>query len=842
MCEVAFGDSSNSFRVHIFEVIIVMNKKRFGIVGTGRICHTFCRALALTEKAEAGAVCSRSMENAQRFAAEFSIAAAYDDIQTMLEDETIDIVYIGTPHTNHADTALAAIAAGKAVLCEKPVALNAKQASAVIEAAQKKNVFFMEAMWTRFLPAITNAYDWIGEGIIGEVKEVNASFFVKMAYDTKDRTINPALGGGALLDLGVYPIFLAQWLLGGRPGDIRSTAVHCENGIDWQSSAVMKFYKGGTASVSCGFEYNANQAEIIGTEGVIVLPNFNCASAAYVMRDGRIIREYSDSDSLEKKYTYEIAHVVDCLNKGLTESPLYPTWQSYDILDTCDRLRADWRQVYPGDNHIPAAPPKKAKTAVSGGATKNADNVIPDNAAAISAPPVTQEFARAERKLNAPDWYRDAAFYHIYPLGFCDENHYNDFTSQPTGKIKSVIPFAAHLSELGANAVYFGPVFESTKHGYDTADYRVIDRRLGTNRDFYEVCEELHRRGMKVILDGVFNHVGRDFWAFNDVKQHRWDSPYKDWFNIRFDGNSNYNDGFWYEGWEGHYDLVKLNLRNPSVKQHIFNCIEGWVNEFGIDGLRLDVAYCLDRDFLRELRSFCKGKWPDFFLLGECLHGDYNIWCNDAMLDSVTNYECYKGLYSSFNCANMHEIGYSLNRQFADEQWTIYKGKNLYCFADNHDVTRIASILTDKGNLPLVYALLFAMPGIPSVYYGSEFGVTADKGQGDDALRPAFSAELAESSRNALSAYIGRLYAVRKSSAALCRGSYKQLHINSKQLVFRREFDGERVIFALNMDDAPYTAHFDAGAGNGTDLISGGHVDFGGGLHIPAKTAMIVAL
>ena len=814
-----------------------MKKYRFGIVGTGRICHTFCKALALTDNAEAVAVCSRSMDKAHSFAAEFGIAATYDDILEMVEDESVDVVYIGTPHTCHADTALAAISCGKAVLCEKPVALNAKQAKTVIDAAKQKKVFFMEAMWTRFLPAIVNAYDWIGEGIIGEVKEVNASLFHKVPYDVTDRITAPELGGGALLDLGVYPIFLAQWLLGGRPGDIKSNAVHCENGIDWQSAAVMKFYNGGTASLSCGFEYDSNHAEITGTEGAIIIPNFNCASSAYVMKDGKIIREYSDSDSIERKYVYEIQHVIECINKGLTESPMYPTWQSFDILSTCDKLRADWRQVYPGDNHVPTLPKRKNNPS----AAQKSDNVS-DNSVEINAPQVIQDVMKAEPKLDAPDWYRDAVFYHIYPLGFCGENRYNDFTSQPSGKIRRIIPFAKHLSELGANAVYFGPVFESTKHGYDTADYRVIDRRLGTNRDFFEVCEELHSRGIKVVLDGVFNHVGRDFWAFNDVKQHRWDSPYKDWFNINFDGNSNYNDGFFYEGWEGHYDLVKLNLRNPSVKQHIFNCIEGWINEFGIDGLRLDVAYCLDRDFLRELRTFCKSKRPDFFLLGECLHGDYNIWCNNDMLDSVTNYECYKGLYSSFNSANMHEIGYSLNRQFADEQWTIYKGKNLYCFVDNHDVTRIASILTDKSNLPLVYAVLFSMPGIPSVYYGSEFGVIADKAQGDDALRPEFSEELAESSRNALSAYVSRLYTVRKSSPALCRGNYRQLHVNSKQLVFSREFEGARVIFAVNMDDSPYVAHFNANAGRGTDMLTGQMIDFGGGLEIPAKTAFIINL
>lgn len=817
-----------------------MKTYRWGIVGTGKMCQRFCKALSLLDNAEVSAVCSRSIDKAKLFAEEFGIADAYDSVAEMSAAENVDIVYIGTPHVDHADSALAAIVNGKAVLCEKPASINSRQISAVIETAKKKGVFFMEGMWTRFLPAIVQVSDWIEQGVIGAVKEVNASFFYKREYDKSSRAIAPELGGGSLLDLGVYAIFLAQWLLGGRPADVKSNVVRCENGIDWQSAAVMKFYNGGTASISCGFEYNSNHAEITGTDGVIIIPDFNCAGSAYVMKDGKIVLEYSDSDSLEQKYTYEALHVMECLENGLSESPVYPTWQSYDILDTCDRLRREWGLIYPGDSHAPVIPSKTEKVTSSAptpGAPSASAPEVNDNV--ISAPSVIKNTVKVERKLNATDWYRDAAFYHIYPLGFCGENRNNDFTSQPSGKIKKVIPFAEHLTKMGVNAVYFGPVFESTKHGYDTADYRLIDRRLGTNADFAEVCGELHKRGIKVVLDGVFNHVGRNFWAFSDVKQRRWDSPYKDWFNINFDGNSNYNDGFWYEGWEGHYDLVKLNLKNPQVKQHIFGCVEGWVNEFGIDGLRLDVAYCLDRDFLRELRSFCKSKWPDFFLLGECLHGDYNTWCNDSMLDSVTNYECYKGLYSSFNCANMHEIGYSLNRQFGDDQWTIYRGKNLYCFVDNHDVTRVASILTDKSNLPLIYALLFAMPGIPSVYYGSEFGMQGEKSHGDDALRPEMSAELAESSFNDLAAYISRLYEVRTSSPALCRGKYKQLHINSKQLIFRREYNGEQVIFALNMDDAPYTAHFNAEAGRAEDLLTGQTIDFGGGLSIPAKTVYI---
>ena len=255
--------------------------------------------------------------------------------------------------------------------------------------------------------------------------------------------------------------------------------------------------------------------------------------------------------------------------------------------------------------------------------------------------------------------------YSIYPLGFCGAPFENDGVLTP--RIRKVIDWIPHIKNLGANAIYFSPVFESDTHGYNTRDFRKIDVRLGTNNDFADVCKALHKEGIKVVLDGVFNHVSRGFWAFQDVLEKHWDSPYKDWFHISFDGNSNYNDGLWYEGWEGNYDLVKLNLCHPDVKQHIFDSIRSWVEEFDIDGLRLDVAYCLDENFVRELRAFCDSLKPDFFLVGEMLHGDYNRLMNDSMLHSATNYECYKGLFSSFNSMNMFEIVHSLLRQFGPE-------------------------------------------------------------------------------------------------------------------------------------------------------------------------------
>ena len=428
-------------------------------------------------------------------------------------------------------------------------------------------------------------------------------------------------------------------------------------------------------------------------------------------------------------------------------------------------------------------------------------------------------------------WAYESVFYQIYPLGFCGAPFENDGVLTP--RIRKVIDWIPHIKNLGANAIYFSPVFESDTHGYNTRDFRKIDVRLGTNEDFADVCQALHKEGIKVVLDGVFNHVGRGFWAFQDVLEKRWDSPYKDWFHISFDGNSNYNDGLWYEGWEGNYDLVKLNLCHPDVKQHIFDSIRSWVEEFDIDGLRLDVAYCPDENFVRELRAFCDSLKPDFFLVGEMLRGDYNRLMNDSMLHSATNYECYKGLFSSFNSMNMFEIIHSLLRQFGPENWTLYRGKHLLCFVDNHDVSRIASNLTNEQHLPLIYALCFGMPGIPCVYYGSEWGAKANKSEGDPALRACFDAPV----ENDLTAWISKLAAAKKASNALNYGDFRSVVLTNRQCIFERKTDSERVLVAINADNVPYTAHFDAGCGTAVDLITGNTHDFGGGSELPPYSA-----
>ncbi|HYW83395.1 MAG TPA: alpha-amylase family glycosyl hydrolase, partial [Spirochaetia bacterium] len=232
--------------------------------------------------------------------------------------------------------------------------------------------------------------------------------------------------------------------------------------------------------------------------------------------------------------------------------------------------------------------------------------------------------------------------------------------SPPQPRIEALHAWLEHARKLGANALYLGPVFESSSHGYDTADYFLVDRRLGRNEDLVRFCRAAHDAGVRVIFDAVFNHVGRAFWAFKDLLAKGKDSAHTSWFRgVDFSRRSPHGDPFAYEGWNGHYSLVKLDVANPAVKEHLFAAVSRWVEEFGIDGLRLDAADCIDMGFLRELASFSHRAWPGFWLLGEVIHGDYGRWANPSTLDSVTNYECYKGLYSSHVDDNFFEIAYA---------------------------------------------------------------------------------------------------------------------------------------------------------------------------------------
>jgi cyclomaltodextrinase / maltogenic alpha-amylase / neopullulanase len=421
-------------------------------------------------------------------------------------------------------------------------------------------------------------------------------------------------------------------------------------------------------------------------------------------------------------------------------------------------------------------------------------------------------------------WHNQAVFYHIYPLGALGAPLKNNFCTPPTPRLANLHGWLDSIQSIGANALYIGPLFESTAHGYDTLDYFHVDRRLGTDETLMDFSRDLHGRGMHLVLDAVFNHVGRDFWAFKDVQLNGESSQFVDWFaGIRFDQRSPYGDEFSYQGWSGHFDLVKLNLSHPDVRNHLFAAVQSWMDRFEIDGLRLDAADALDLGFIAELSAFCRRLRPDFWLMGEVVHGDYSRWANPpAMLDSTTNYECYKGLYSSLNDHNYFEIAYGLNRQSGPAG--LYRHLQLYNFADNHDVNRLASNIQDARHLFPLYLMLFTMPGIPSIYYGSEFGLTGKRDQhSDQALRPVFDPRQVDPAACVpdLAAAIRRFADLRQALPALQMGDYHQIHVQAEQMAFLRQYEDQQVLIVFNSAPQAVDVTLKVADGTWSDLLNG---------------------
>lgn len=397
-------------------------------------------------------------------------------------------------------------------------------------------------------------------------------------------------------------------------------------------------------------------------------------------------------------------------------------------------------------------------------------------------------------------WYDEAIFYHIYPLGMTGAPKLNSY-SEPEHRLNTLIPWISHIKEIGCNAIYIGPLFESVGHGYETTDYKKLDSRLGTNKDLADFVSECHKQGVRVILDGVFNHTGRDFFAFRDIRQQRENSQYKDWYcNVNFRGNNSFDDGFSYENWGGYDLLAKLNQHNPTVRDYICDVIRFWVKEFDIDGLRLDAADVMDFDYMKALRQVANEVKQDFWLMGEVIHGNYSRWANDGTLHSVTNYMLHKALYSAHNDHNYFEIAHTI-KYVSDMVGDRLK---LYTFVDNHDVERIFTKLRNKAHFLPVHIMLYTLPGIPSVYYGSEFGIEGRKERNsDDSLRPALSYDDYKDAikTNPYTRIISVLGKIRQNTPALCYGDYKELELQTTHFAYERKLGNESVIVTVNNSD-----------------------------------------
>lgn len=400
-------------------------------------------------------------------------------------------------------------------------------------------------------------------------------------------------------------------------------------------------------------------------------------------------------------------------------------------------------------------------------------------------------------------WYNKATFYHIYPLGMLGCEKYNSDITEVKHRLLNLKPWIDYLQEMGISALYIGPLFKSIGHGYETTDYKLLDERLGDNKDLKDFISYCHNHQIKVILDAVFNHTGREFFAFKDIQEKREQSPYSNWYNINFYGNNSYNDSFSYENWGGYDLLVKLNNKNPEVRNYLIEVVKYWVKEFDIDGLRLDAADVLDFELMKDLRNtFFK---EDFFLLGEVIHGDYNRWVNDGYLHSVTNYHLHKALYSGLNDHNFFEIAHTVNRQENRDQ--------LYNFVDNHDVERIATKLNNIENYKLVKTMLFTLPGIPSIYYGSELAIEGHKYRGgsDDEIRPTININETLKTVKANPFYqINRCLAnFRRDNPILSYGEYNQKELTTTVYAYERIYDNHKIIVCLNNSDSAYSFALD---------------------------------
>ncbi len=433
-------------------------------------------------------------------------------------------------------------------------------------------------------------------------------------------------------------------------------------------------------------------------------------------------------------------------------------------------------------------------------------------------------------------WYDEAVFYHIYPLGLTGAPKQNSY-GEPVHRLNTILPWISHIKEIGCNAIYIGPLFESVGHGYETTDYKKLDSRLGTNEDLTNFVAECHSQGIRVILDGVFNHTGRDFFAFQDIKRNRENSPYKDWYcNVNFWGNNSFNDGFSYENWGGYDLLVKLNQHNPAVKDYICDVIRFWVREFDIDGIRLDAADVLDFEYMKALRVVANEVKPDFWLMGEVIHGNYSRWANNETLHSVTNYMLHKALYSGHNDHNYFEVAHTI--KYVSDM--IGNKLNLYTFVDNHDVERIYTKLSNKAHFLPVHVMLYTLPGIPSLYYGSEFGIEGRKERSsDDSLRPALNYEDYKDAvkTNECTKLIASLGRIRQNTPALMYGDYKELLLQTTHFAYARILDGKSVITTVNNADNEVVMNLQAG--NSAEYIgalTGERISVNGG-HIQVKVS-----
>jgi glycosidase len=394
-----------------------------------------------------------------------------------------------------------------------------------------------------------------------------------------------------------------------------------------------------------------------------------------------------------------------------------------------------------------------------------------------------------------PDWVHHAIWWHVYPLGFVGAFPAEQPPAPDEHRLGRLVDWLDHAIELGASGVALGPVFASRTHGYDSTDHYRIDPRLGDDSDFDRLIEEAHRRGLRVLLDGVFNHVGTEFPRYREAIEHG-DADAAQWFRGR-PGH--------FQTFEGHGELITLNHRNPAVVDYTVDVMTHWLRR-GADGWRLDAAYAVPQSFWAQVLPRVRAEHPDAWFVAEVIHGDYSGFVEGSTADSVTQYELWKATWSSLNDGNFHELDWALQRhnEFLDTFSPL-------TFVGNHDVTRIASKLDRSEHVGHALVVLFTTGGVPCIYAGDEFGyrgIKEDRVGGDDAVRPEFpppatglaATGLTDDARDVLNLH-RHLIGLRRRHPWLHHARTTALRLDNRCYVYESRYGQDALIVALNLDD-----------------------------------------
>lgn len=388
-------------------------------------------------------------------------------------------------------------------------------------------------------------------------------------------------------------------------------------------------------------------------------------------------------------------------------------------------------------------------------------------------------------------WVEHAIWWQIYPLGFVGAYPEGSATANPgEHRLRRLVDWFDHAIELGTSGIALGPIFASRTHGYDTSDYYRIDPRLGDDADFDHLVAEAHRRGLRILLDGVFNHVGVDFPQYREASDN--DAAAR-WFRGR-PGR--------FHTFEGHSGLITLNHDNAEVVDYTVDVMAHWLGR-GADGWRLDAAYAVPQQFWASTLPRVREQYPDAWFVGELIHGDYASVVQAATFDSATQYELWKAMWSSLNDGNFFELDWALQRH--NDFLTRFAPLT---FIGNHDVTRIASQLENPEHLAHALVLLLTVGGVPSVYAGDELGfrgVKEERYGGDDAVRPEFSTPPMQLDAGGVEVWRLHQYLVglRRRYPWLHAASTSALRLENRHYVYQTRNGDDALLVVLNIDDAP---------------------------------------